>query len=120
VLCLVGDAGDPDTPNEAQLAAEITAAVEAVVKTVAEYVPGYRLKQAVQVRPVPDDPPLHILVGEQTATGHRPTHQVSVFLEVEGAAHYLPAYAGNLDIMTSAAVRMAEAIATRALQETHA
>ena len=36
----------------------------------------------------------------------------SVFLEVEGAAHYLPAYAGNLDIMTSAAIRTAEAIAT--------
>ena len=41
--------------------------------------------------------------------------KTSVFLEVEGAAHYLPSYAGNLDIMTSAALRTAETIATRAL-----
>jgi len=39
--------------------------------------------------------------------------KVSVFLEVEGAAHYLPAYAGNLDIMTSAALKTAERIALR-------
>jgi acetaldehyde dehydrogenase len=39
--------------------------------------------------------------------------KTSVFLEVEGAAHYLPAYAGNLDIMTSAALRTAEKIAQR-------
>ena len=39
--------------------------------------------------------------------------KVSVFLEVEGAAHYLPAYAGNLDIMTSAALKTAERIAQR-------
>jgi acetaldehyde dehydrogenase len=38
--------------------------------------------------------------------------KTSVFLEVEGAAHYLPAYAGNLDIMTSAALATAEKIAT--------
>ncbi|MHC1559630.1 acetaldehyde dehydrogenase (acetylating) [Actinomycetospora sp. C-140] len=108
VLCLVGDAAEPR--DEPTLRAEITAAVEAMVKTVAEYVPGYRLKQAVQVRAIPDDQPLHTLVGD----GARPTHQVSVFLEVEGAAHYLPAYAGNLDIMTSAALRVGEELAGHA------
>jgi acetaldehyde dehydrogenase len=37
--------------------------------------------------------------------------KTAIFIEVEGAAHYLPAYAGNLDIMTSAALRTAEKIA---------
>jgi len=43
--------------------------------------------------------------------------KVSVFLEVEGAAHYLPAYAGNLDIMTSAALRTAERVALNLRKE---
>jgi acetaldehyde dehydrogenase len=41
------------------------------------------------------------------------TTRITVFLEVEGAAHYLPAYAGNLDIMTSAALRVGERVAER-------
>jgi acetaldehyde dehydrogenase len=72
----------------------IAASVEAMVAGVQQYVPGYRLKQDVQFR-VLDDGLL-----------------VSVFLEVSGAGHYLPEYAGNLDIMTSAAVRTAEELVT--------
>jgi acetaldehyde dehydrogenase len=89
--------------------AAITASVEAMVREVQTYVPGYRLKQAVQIEHIGSNQPLRIpeLGGEFTGL------KVTVFLEVEGAAHYLPAYAGNLDIMTSAALRTAERIANR-------
>jgi acetaldehyde dehydrogenase len=89
---------------------EIARSVEKMVADVAAYVPGYRLKQQVQITEIPVDQPVETLIAPGTA---RPTHQVSVFLEVEGAAHYLPAYAGNLDIMTSAALQVAERIAAR-------
>jgi acetaldehyde dehydrogenase len=102
VFALV-DAPDPAVHEE------IRSSVEKMVADVAAYVPGYRLKQQVQITEIAGDQPVETLVGPEATT--RPTHQVSVFLEVEGAAHYLPAYAGNLDIMTSAALQMAERIA---------
>ncbi|MGM1065025.1 acetaldehyde dehydrogenase (acetylating) [Saccharothrix sp. Mg75] len=88
----------------------ITASIEAMVGRVQAYVPGYRLKQEVQFDAVAADDPLHRLVP---AGAPADAVKVSVFLEVEGAAHYLPAYAGNLDIMTSAALRTAEHMAAR-------
>jgi len=69
--------------------AAVSEAVEGTVEYVAAYVPGYRLT----AKP---------LLREGTVT---------VLLEVRGAGDYLPEYAGNLDIMTSAAVRVAELLA---------
>lgn len=86
----------------------ISAAIKAMVAQVADYVPGYRLKQEVQFERITI--PVNVPgIGEFTGL------KTSVFLEVEGAAHYLPAYAGNLDIMTSAAVHTARKIAQRSL-----
>ena len=72
--------------------------------------PGYQLKQNVQFERFGSNNPVTI-PGLGTFEGVK----TSVFLQVEGAAHYLPAYAGNLDIMTSAAMRTAERIAARKL-----
>jgi len=77
-----------------------------MAKAVQSYVPGYRLKQKVQFDDIPANAPLHI-----PGLGNFSGLKTSVFLEVEGAAHYLPAYAGNLDIMTSAAMATAERMA---------
>ena len=72
-------------------ASAVVASILDMVAEVAAYVPGYRLA----TEPVIDD------------------GQVSVFLEVAGAGDYLPTYAGNLDIMTAAAVRVGEELAQR-------
>jgi acetaldehyde dehydrogenase len=94
-VCCLSDEADPDA---------IEAAVQAMVERVQAYVPGYRLKQRVQF----DRIERAVLVP---GVGRRTGLKTSIFLEVEGAAHYLPAYAGNLDIMTSAALVCAEQVA---------
>ncbi|GAB2939804.1 acetaldehyde dehydrogenase (acetylating) [Streptomyces heilongjiangensis] len=101
VFCLIGEA-DHDA---------VRASITAMAERVARYVPGYRLKQEVQFTPVDPGEPLHTLLPPDAGPA---VTRVSVFLEVEGAAHYLPAYAGNLDIMTSAALQVAESVARRA------
>jgi acetaldehyde dehydrogenase len=86
--------------------AHVQGSIEEMVAAVTAYVPGYRLKQTVQFELIPESAPLNI-PGLGTFSGLK----TSIFLEVEGAAHYLPAYAGNLDIMTSAALATAERMA---------
>jgi len=81
-----------DEPDQAA----ITESIHAMIAKVQEYVPGYRLKNG----PVFD--------------GRR----VSTFLEVEGLGDYLPKYAGNLDIMTAAALKTAELIAENLVRDT--
>lgn len=77
-----------DAPDQAA----ITASVQAMVTQVQKYVPGYKL------------------VNGPVFDGNR----VSIYLEVEGLGDFLPVYAGNLDIMTAAALRTAELFAEEA------
>ena len=87
---------------------DIRQSIEAMVRDVQKYVPGYRLKQEVQFERFGDNNPLKIPgLGEFTGV------KTSVFLEVEGAGDYLPPYSGNLDIMTAAAKATGELLAAR-------
>ena len=83
--------------------AQIEESIGKMVDEVRAYVPGYRLKQKVQFERIGHNNPVRI-----PGLGEFEGVRSSVFLEVEGAAHYLPAYAGNLDIMTSAALATAD------------
>jgi len=77
----------------------ITKSIHQTVDEVQTYVPGYQLKRP----PVFEEGPFN-------TPGGVVQQRVVVLLEVSGEADYLPAYAGNLDIMTAAAVRVGEAL----------
>lgn len=91
VFCALPDGFDEDA---------LRGSVEAMVEEVQHYVPGYRLKNP----PVFEEGPYGTPGGVVAA-------RLVVLLEVEGAGDYFPPYAGNLDIMTASAVRVAEAFA---------
>jgi acetaldehyde dehydrogenase len=77
----------------------IAAAIHQRVAEVQQYVPGYTLRAEPQF--------------DEARDSWQGNARVAVFLEVLGAGDYLPEYAGNLDIMTSAAARVGEVIAQR-------
>jgi acetaldehyde dehydrogenase len=89
VYCAIGSEADEE---------QIIDSIQNMVTRVSEYVPGYRLVREPQF-----DSPRPEWGG---------LRRVAVLLEVEGNGDYLPPYAGNLDIMTSAAVRVAEQLTT--------
>jgi acetaldehyde dehydrogenase len=89
VFCLVAGDTNPGL---------IQAAIDAMAGRVREYVPGYRVVAGPEFDELPDG-----------------RLKITVFLEVTGAGDFLPAYAGNLDIMTAAAVAVGEQLATRAV-----
>jgi acetaldehyde dehydrogenase len=84
VFAAVDPAADPEA---------LIASIEKMAETVRGYVPGYRLSAPVQVDP---------------GAGPGGSTKVSVFIQVVGAGDYLPEYAGNLDIITAAAIATAE------------
>jgi len=89
VFCAISPDADADA---------ITESVLAMTAEVARYVPGYTLRAEPQF-----DPPNEMWPGWA---------RVALFLEVRGNGDYLPPWAGNLDIMTAAAVRVGDLLAS--------
>lgn len=82
---------------------EVRKSINEMVEHVQTYVPGYQLHQDVQFEEIPESNPVFI-----EGLGHVHGLKTTIFLKVVGAGHYLPEYAGNLDIMTSAAKAVGE------------
>jgi acetaldehyde dehydrogenase len=88
---------------EAAETGKIERSIESMIGRIRQYVPGYRLRAKPLIEDLPNG-------------GHK--KKVTLFVEVEGAGDYLPKYAGNLDIMTSAAVKVGEEIGRHLLAGT--
>lgn len=91
------------TLSESASKEQVNESIHQMVAEVQNYVPGYQLHHEVQFESIPKEKPVFI-----EGLGHCYGLKTTTFLKVEGAGHYLPPYAGNLDIMTSAARATAE------------
>lgn len=85
---------------------DIVKSANEMLAQIQRYVPGYRLKQNLQFEVFGHNEQLNI-----PGYGRTPGLKTTIFVEVEGAGHFLPKYSGNLDIMTSAALATGERIA---------
>ncbi|MFB0832992.1 acetaldehyde dehydrogenase (acetylating) [Arthrobacter halodurans] len=77
----------------------IRAAIDEAAAKIRDYVPGYALRVEPQFDTARED---------WGGNG-----RVGIWVQVAGAADYLPEYAGNLDIITAAATRTADLLAQR-------
>ncbi len=92
VFCAIPpEAGEPGPLQDA-----ILASIHAMVAEVQDYVPGYHLRADPQF-----DPARELWKGMA---------RIFIPIEVKGRGDYLPDYAGNLDIITSAAARVGDLI----------
>lgn len=85
--------------------------VQRMVEEVQKYVPGYSLHQEIQFDDIPEDEPVFV-----EGLGYKHGLKTTVLLQVVGAGHYLPEYAGNLDIMTSAALATGDRLAEMTIE----
>ena len=99
------------TFSEKAATEEIRKSVGQMLKKVQQYVPGYTLKQEVQFDEITAENPIR-MDGKLMTEGLK----ITIMLEIKGAGHYLPEYAGNLDIMTSAAMAAGEKLFQKELQ----
>ena len=93
VFCALPDGYDGDA---------VAASIKQTVDEIASYVPGYRLKAEPQFE-----------TDSYSTPGGFVNARVVALIEVEGAGDWFPPYAGNLDIMTAAAIRVGEQLANR-------
>lgn len=95
IYCMIPT--DAAAPGETQ--DKIRAAIENAAEQIRDYVPGYQMRLEPQF--------------EEAREDWGGFGRVGIWVQVAGAADYLPEYAGNLDIITAAATRTADLLSEK-------